>query len=38
MGRIVQFSDVHFGVEHAHACEAAVSYAHDARPDLVPAL
>ena len=35
MGRIVQFSDVHFGVEHPHACEAAIAWAQTANPDLV---
>ena len=24
MGRILQFSDVHFGCEHKHACAAAL--------------
>jgi 3',5'-cyclic AMP phosphodiesterase CpdA len=28
VGRILQFSDVHFGCEHSHACEAAVDFAH----------
>lgn len=35
MGRLLQFSDVHFGVEHADACAAALDYAHAAAPDLV---
>lgn len=35
MGRILQFSDVHFGCEHKRACEAALDYAHAAPPDLV---
>ena len=28
MGRILQFSDVHFGREHRHACAAALDFAH----------
>lgn len=35
MGRILQFSDIHFGVEHKHACAAALEYAHASKPDLV---
>ena len=35
MGRILQFSDVHFGVEHADACAAALAYAHATPRDLV---
>ncbi|HWQ86952.1 metallophosphoesterase [Brevundimonas sp.] len=35
MGRILQFSDVHFGREHKHACAAALEYAHANLPDLV---
>ncbi|MEJ6789172.1 metallophosphoesterase [Brevundimonas sp. BR2-1] len=35
MGRILQFSDIHFGVEHKHACAAALEYAHANKPDLV---
>ncbi|MES2833491.1 MAG: metallophosphoesterase [Pseudomonadota bacterium] len=35
MGRVLQFSDIHFGVEHSHACKAAVDYAHAQSPDLV---
>ena len=35
MGRILQFSDIHFGCEHEHACAAAIDYAHAKRPDLV---
>ena len=34
-GRLLQFSDVHFGVEHKHACAAALDYAHAAPLDLV---
>lgn len=34
-GRLLQFSDVHFGVEHADACAAALAYAHDAPSDLI---
>ena len=35
MGRILQFSDIHFGCEHKHACAAALEYAHTIQPDLV---
>ncbi len=35
MGRILQFSDVHFGCEHVRACAAALDYAHARTPDLV---
>lgn len=35
MGRILQFSDVHFGCEHKHACAAAIDYAHATPSDLV---
>lgn len=35
MGRILQFSDVHFGCEHKHAVAAAVDYAHATPNDLV---
>ena len=35
MGRILQFSDVHFGCEHVHACQAALEYAHATPSDLV---
>jgi 3',5'-cyclic AMP phosphodiesterase CpdA len=35
VGRILQFSDVHFGCEHAHACAAALDYAHATSHDLV---
>lgn len=35
MGRILQFSDVHFGCEHKHAVAAAVDYARAAPNDLV---
>lgn len=35
MGSVLQFSDIHFGVEHAGACAAAVDYAHAHAPDLV---
>ncbi len=34
-GRLLQFSDVHFGVEHPRACEAALDYAHATPNDLV---
>lgn len=34
MGRVLQFSDIHFGVEHRHACAAALDYAHQAGADL----
>ena len=35
MGRVLQFSDVHFGREHADAAAAAVEYAHATPNDLV---
>jgi 3',5'-cyclic AMP phosphodiesterase CpdA len=35
MGRVIQFSDVHFGVEHKHAVAAALDYAHATPRDLV---
>ena len=35
MGRVLQFSDVHFGCEHVHAVAAALDYAHATPPDLV---
>lgn len=35
MGRILQFSDIHFGCEHRHACAAALAYAHATPHDLV---
>lgn len=35
IGRLLQFSDVHFGVEHKRACAAALAFAHAAAPDLV---
>lgn len=35
MGRVIQFSDVHFGCEHVHAVAAAVDYAHATPHDLV---
>ena len=35
MGRILQFSDIHFGCEHLHACAAALDYAHATAHDLV---
>lgn len=35
MGRILQFSDIHFGREHRHACEAALDYAHATPHNLV---
>lgn len=35
MGRILQFSDIHFGVEHEAATQAALEYAHAEPPDLV---
>lgn len=35
MGRILQFSDIHFGCEHRHACAAALDYAHGTSHDLV---
>lgn len=33
--RILQFSDVHFGVEHRRACSAALDYAHATPSDLI---
>ena len=33
--RLLHFTDVHFGIEHKSAVEAAVAYSHDAKPDLV---
>lgn len=35
MGRVIQFSDVHFGREHVHAVAAALDYAHATPHDLV---
>jgi len=35
MGRVIQFSDVHFGCEHVHAVAAAVDYARAVPHDLV---
>ena len=35
MGRIRQFSDIHFGREHRHACAAALDFAHATPRDLV---
>lgn len=35
MGRILQFSDIHFGCEHRHACAAALEYAHATPADLI---
>lgn len=35
MGRVLQFSDIHFGCEHKHAVAAAVDYAHATPSDLV---
>ncbi|KQS57401.1 serine/threonine protein phosphatase [Brevundimonas sp. Leaf363] len=35
MGRLLQFSDIHFGVEHRRACAAAVDYAHATPSDLI---
>ncbi|MFN3932703.1 MAG: metallophosphoesterase family protein [Brevundimonas sp.] len=35
MGRVLQFSDVHFGREHPDACAAALAFAHDTPCDLV---
>ena len=35
MGRILQFSDIHFGREHRHACAAALDFAHATPADLV---
>ena len=34
-GRLIQFSDVHFGVEHRRACAAAIEYAHETPSDLI---
>ena len=34
-GRVLQFSDVHFGCEHPNACAAALNYAHANPADLV---
>lgn len=34
MGRVLQFSDIHFGCEHADACTAALDYAHATPADL----
>ncbi|KPF74753.1 serine/threonine protein phosphatase [Brevundimonas sp. AAP58] len=34
-GRLLQFSDVHFGVEHKRACAAALDYAHAQPSDLI---
>jgi 3',5'-cyclic AMP phosphodiesterase CpdA len=34
-GRLLQFSDVHFGVEHKRACAAALDYAHADPTDLI---
>jgi 3',5'-cyclic AMP phosphodiesterase CpdA len=35
VGRILQFSDIHFGCEHKHACAAALAYAHATPADLI---
>lgn len=35
MGRVLQFSDVHFGREHPDACAAALAFAHATPRDLV---
>jgi 3',5'-cyclic AMP phosphodiesterase CpdA len=35
IGRLLQFSDVHFGVEHGRACAAALDYAHATPNDLI---
>jgi len=35
MGRVLQFSDVHFGCEHVHAVATALDYAHATPHDLV---
>jgi len=35
MGRVLQFSDVHFGVEHKRACAAAIDWAHESPSDLI---
>ena len=34
-GRLLQFSDVHFGVEHKRACAAAIDFAHASASDLI---
>lgn len=34
-GRLLQFSDIHFGVEHTKACAAALDYAHATPNDLI---
>jgi 3',5'-cyclic AMP phosphodiesterase CpdA len=35
VGRILQFSDIHFGCEHRRACSAALDYAHANTADLI---
>jgi 3',5'-cyclic AMP phosphodiesterase CpdA len=35
VGRILQFSDIHFGVEHRRACAAALDYAYANPADLI---
>lgn len=35
MGRVLQFSDIHFGCEHKQAVEAALDYAHTTPSDLI---
>lgn len=35
MGRVLQFSDIHFGCEHPHAIAAALDYARAAQADLI---
>lgn len=35
MGRVLQFSDIHFGCEHQEAVEAALDYAHATPSDLI---
>lgn len=35
MGRVLQFSDVHFGREHRDACAAALEFAHATPNDLI---
>lgn len=35
MGRVLQFSDIHFGCEHKQAVEAAMDYAHTTPSDLI---
>lgn len=35
MGRVLQFSDIHFGVEHKRACAAALDWAHAEPSDLI---